>query len=565
MVSLLSAAIKGRKKRFLGALADPFVAQRDKLFEIIQANASTSFGREFGFGKIFNIDDYRRQVSIMPYSGFEPYIQRMKRGEDNVLVAQKLKMFGVTSGSSANPKFIPVTSSFTRDNHFAHLIWMHDMLSNHPGSVGKSFSMVSPAEEGKTAGGIPYGSCSGKNYQEQSIPVRCMHPVPYEVFLIGNCASKYHCALVFALGSNLRVVNSVNPSSLVLLAGVLGDTIEGLLDDLSAGEFNNAPGLSQVERLRLSKLLKPQPKRARQLREIFHNQGAIRPLDIWPEISVINTWQGGNAPFYLSKLRELWGEVPMRCLGLRATEGMFSIPLEDNSSSGVLAVCSHFLEFIEGEEEPAPNAKTLLAHQLEIGKRYRLIITTSNGLYRYDLADIVEVTGYNGRTPEVAFLHKAGGVLSLTGEKVCEDQVVEVMARIDKYNFAGFTVTLEMTENPRYVLALESGDDITEDELVETGLRFDRELAKVNVEYAAKRESGRLDEPVVLLLAKGSYRKYRTHLINLGRPDGQVKPPHMLRPPGVGLSPVKGCPFFDVVEVVDRIRCRDNNFKEVIN
>ncbi len=570
---LFHLALRKKLAAFDRALLNPHDAQMQRLRMILALGAGTAFGEEHGFCGIATAEEFRRRVPVRPYAEFAPWIERMKNGERNVLTPEQPDMFGVTSGSSAAPKFIPQTRAFTREHHLAHLIWIFNMLRDHPGSVGRTFSMISPAEDGRTPGGIPYGSSSGKQYRDQNIPVRMMHAVPYEVFLAKNCHAKYHAALVYALAADLRTVNSVNPSTLVLLGHLLNEQATELLEDLGRGTLDHAPGLSAEEKKLYARKLRPRPERRRRLLEIYQSEGCLLPRHAWPEIRVVNTWQGGNAPFYLPGVRELWGDVPQRCLGLRATEGMFNIPLADDTPSGPLAVCSHFLEFSEGEEPPQPFGRTLLAHELEVGKRYRLIITTSGGLYRYDLADIVEVTGRRGATPEVAFLHKAGGVLSLTGEKVCEDQLVATMATLAKQTrpLSGFTVTVELSQTPRYVLAVELAPDTearialpnpmqaaaphTLDLLRQMGRIFDRELGRLNIEYAAKRESGRLAAPSVLLLAPETYREHRLRQVAEGRPDGQIKPPHILKPVGPGTVPVPGCPFFDHVRVLAAASC----------
>lgn len=576
LIQLFHLVLRKKLAAYQQALLEPAQAQRARLRAVLCAGAATAFGREHGLRADLTPDEYRSLVPVRPYAALAPWIERMKNGERNVLTPQQPEMFGVTSGSSAQPKFIPQPRAFTNEHHFSHLIWIYNMLRDHPGSVGRTFSMISPAEEGVTAGGIPYGSSSGKQYRDQNIPVRMMHAVPYEVFLSRNCHAKYHAALVYALGADLRTVNSVNPSTLVLLGQLLGEQAPELLDDLGRGALNHAPGLSDAERTLYARRLRARPERRRQLLEIYRSEGCLLPRHVWPNIRVVNTWQGGNAPFYLPLVRELWGDVPQRCLGLRATEGIFNIPLCDNTASGPLAVCSHFLEFSEGEGEPQPGGRTLLAHELEVGRRYRLIITTSAGLYRYDLADIIEVTGMRGATPEVAFLHKAGGVLSLTGEKVCEDQLVAAMATVAKQTrpITGFSVTVEMAQPPRYVLAMEPAPEEcahiplpnqmqaaspqTLELLQQMGHVFDCELARLNIEYAAKRESGRLAAPAVLLLAPGTYREHRLRLVAEGRPDGQIKPPHILKPAGPGTVPVPGCAFFDHARVLARAVCDES-------
>ncbi|MBN2712604.1 MAG: GH3 auxin-responsive promoter family protein, partial [Planctomycetes bacterium] len=191
----------------------------------------------------------------------------------------------------------------------------------------------------------------------------------------------------------------------------------------------------------------------------------------------------------------------------------------------------------------------------EQGKRYRTIITTSGGLYRYDLGDIVEVTGMRGNTPEIAFLHKAGNVLSITGEKVTEDQVVKAMKNVEEKfpDIAGFSVTMELTSPPRYILAVEMAQgEPDKARALEMACAFDCELRSINEEYDEKRSSGRLDNPELLLLAKGSYLEYRKLLVREGKPDGQIKPPHLVKPAGEGAAPVKGCKVFDRMTVIKR-------------
>ena len=209
----------------------------------------------------------------------------------------------------------------------------------------------------------------------------------------------------------------------------------------------------------------------------------------------------------------------------------------DSTASGTVATGAHFLEFYDvTREETAPGAfpETRLAHELELGRRYRLICTTSGGLYRYDMGDIVEVTGFDRRTPEIAFLHKAGGTVSVTGEKVTATQAVRAgdAASREIAPLAGFTVSLEMSATPRYVIYAEpaAGAALPPERLPELAKILERELSAANIEYHDKRASGRLGMPVAYALPGGSYRRYRAYRVNHGSPDGQIKPPQLLKP-----------------------------------
>lgn len=557
---LMHLAVSKKLRQFEIDTADPLAAQRRRFADIIYANENTEFGREYSFSSISTIDDYRTRVPIRRYNDFVPYIERIFKGEKNILTAADVSMFGVTSGTSAEAKYIPLTRPFTLEHHASHLVWMFNMIAaRDEGVVGQIFSMVSPAVQGYTPAGVPYGSSSGKQYREQSVPIRMLHPVPYDVCRISDSEAKYYVTLAFALKADLRVVNSVNPSTLVMLAGMLKDWSEPLLEDIKTGKLHNAPGLTAEETALYNRLFKADALRSGRLREVLKCEGSLTPAGAWANLRAINTWQGGNAPFYLGKVKELWGDVPQRCLGLRATEGTFSIPLEDHSPSGVIAVGGHFMEFVpdDGHQEISEDSPTLLAHELETGKKYRLIITTSSGLYRYDLGDIVEVTGMRANTPEIAFLHKAGGVLSVTGEKVYADQAVMAMAEASgkiSFTVADFTLTYAIHEGAvSYKLYLELAAEQKDEEIRELVSLFDAELQRINLEYREKRDSGRLRKPFAVILKKGSYDNYRNRLVVQGKPDGQIKPLHIFRPEyNNGIFEYSGV-FFDSVEVLRRV------------
>jgi hypothetical protein len=400
---------------------------------------------------------------------------------------------------------------------------------------------------------------SGRQFRNQAWPVRRRHAAPPAVGGIGDYDARYHALLVFALGrADLSAATAVNPSTLVLLAEILAERAEPLLDDLAAGRLAHAGEMDARVRSALERRLRPSPARARALRERLRADGRLLPRTAWPALRSIHCWLGGSAPFYLKRMEAPWGPAPRRCLGLRASEGTFSIPLADGTPAGVLAVGAHAMEFLPRDAAPVPHAETRLADELEDGRQYRLVITTAGGFARYDLGDIVEVRGFEGRTPRVAFLHKAGGVLSVTGEKVTEDQVVSAMEATAEAGpaLAGFTCTEELTDPPRLVLAMEALGAEPPAEAIRARLRaFERALSERNGEYAEKRASGRLAPPDALLLAPGSYRAHRAALVAEGRPDGQLKPPHLVRPVGEGPAPVAGDPFFDRVRVSGRIAC----------
>jgi hypothetical protein len=200
-------------------------------------------------------------------------------------------------------------------------------------------------------------------------------------------------------------------------------------------------------------------------------------------------------------------------------------------------VLGHVLEFVpEGELGADGQGPALLADALEPGQRYRVVVTGAHGLYRYDINDVVECVGRHRRTARIAFVHKGGNMLSITGEKVGERHVVEAMAGAEAelgQRASGFSVACVLGQPPRYVLAVEPRESLDDDALRRLLAAFERRLEEVNVEYAAKRASGRLGPARLAVLRRGAFDAERGRRVAAGAPDAQVKPPHLTRDPAL--------------------------------
>src|SRR5438045_142917 len=84
-------------RRFEAGIRSPKAAQEAKLREILHANRETVYGRQYGFAKIRNVVDFQSAVPICEYKALEPYVQRLMRGERNILTSEQPLMFVQTS------------------------------------------------------------------------------------------------------------------------------------------------------------------------------------------------------------------------------------------------------------------------------------------------------------------------------------------------------------------------------------------------------------------------------------------------------------------------------------
>ena len=118
-------------------------------------------------------------------------------------------------------------------------------------------------------------------------------------------------------------------------------------------------------------------------------------------------------------------------------------------------------------------------------------------------------------------------MLSITGEKIGESHVVEAFARVaTRFPVAGFCVSAELVQPPRYVFGVEPAAKIVDAELLDA---CEAALREVNIEYAAKRDSLRLGPPKLKLLEQGAFERFRRERVASGAPDSHVKPPHLVR------------------------------------
>jgi hypothetical protein len=181
---LISIAGRAAARRFEAATRDPEGTQHRKLMAIVEKNQNTEYGKEHGFSKVKSLKDWQKVVPVVSYEDLRERIERMTCGEKNVLTTEAAVMFAKTSGTTGEAKYIPVTATCQGRDHADQLrAWLHYAHAAHPGMFsGKVMSLVSPAVEGHTPCGIPYGSTSGVVYRDMPRAVRSTYAVPYPVF-----------------------------------------------------------------------------------------------------------------------------------------------------------------------------------------------------------------------------------------------------------------------------------------------------------------------------------------------------------------------------------------------
>jgi hypothetical protein len=527
---LLRAWLKvSAASRFDDATWDPRAAQARKLLEIVERNAQTEFGQAHSFASIKSIADYQSAVPPQTYESLEPSIERVLRGEKNVLTADDPLMFATTSGTTGSAKYIPVTPSYLHE--YSHGVHVHTyrMFTDFPDLLnGKMLVPSSNDVEGETEAGLTYGAISGYLTRTQPSAIKRFYALPYELCKVKNVESKYYLTLRHALAADVRVIIMPNPSSLMLLAEKMGTLGEQLVDDIEKGTVN--PDYLEGAPEALKRPLPANPARARELRSLISSTGKLVPAEAWPQLRLLSCWKGGTMPLYLRRLPEAYGDIPVRDLGYMASEGRGATPLVNSGAAGVLNVTSHFFEFLPEEQRDDANPEFLTADQLVSNREYYIYFTTSAGLYRYDINDVVRVVDYYRNTPVIQFVRKGQGMTNITGEKLTEAQVTgALVGAVDAggYEIEHFTACVEWADTPYYALYAELGEGMTEERCRAFVGAFDRTLMAKNIEYEAKRESQRLGAPILKRVPPGSYQALRQARVAAGAPEAQVKIPQL--------------------------------------
>ena len=486
-----------RVQQFLAAARRARQVQQEVLLTKLRRNADSDFGREHGFAEIRSIADFRRRLPVADFEYDRPYIERVKRGELQSMfgAGTRLYMFALTSGTTNEPKYVPITKEFFEEYRSSWQLWGLQTYSDHLDLLRKqALQLSSDWRQSFTESGVPCGNISGLAAETAPRIAKSLFILPRDLIRIHNAASKHYTALRLALTSRrIGMIITANPSTLVEFGRLADSRRESLIRDIHDGTLSADLDIPQAVRQALRRLIVAHPARARELERCISDAGQLRLRDAWPDLSVLAVWTGGSVGVYLPQLTDHYGETALRDHGLSASEGRMTIPFQDGTSAGVLDFIHHYFEFIPAGERDQVDPPVLEAHELEVDKTYYILLSTSSGLYRYDIHDVVRCVGFEGEAPVLEFLNKGAHFSSITGEKLSEFQVVEAVKRsIAELGLpAGdFTLAPVMDDRPKYVLLVEPDLHANQSDALER--RVDAHLSEINWEYAEKRRTGRL-------------------------------------------------------------------------
>ncbi|HVI87302.1 MAG TPA: GH3 auxin-responsive promoter family protein [Dongiaceae bacterium] len=486
------------------ALANPAASQEAWLLDLVRLNANTAYGRRYGFASLRCYADYARHVPIIRYEDIAADVAALADGATQLLTAEPVICFEETSGSTAGRKLIPYTRSGLRDFEGAALVWLRQLAEACPAMTsGSAYWSISPAARppARTKSGIPIGFTSDAGYFSPPVGqvLAALSAVPFEAGRLTDIEPWRFLTLRSLLASKaLSFISVWSPTFLALLL----DAIPALADDLLAAIHDGRPGCD----LPFAMDLRPDPHRAQEVAQ------ALRSNDIrqvWPKLAVVSAWSHGSAAASFAALRQRLPGILIDGKGLMATEGVMSIS-HPTKAFPIPALGFTFVEFV------TPDGTGRLAHELEPDVCYRVVTTTRNGLYRYELGDRVACRAIDNGVPQLEFVGRHGIVSDLVGEKLDGTFVAAAL------HAAGIDGILVPQGRPRarYLLLVDNEVPLP----ILAGLE---DSLAANPHYAYARRLGQLG-PIGSRRCDDLMASYQDFRLSQGQRMGDIKPPALL-------------------------------------
>lgn len=499
---------------FIAQTYCPELTQQAVLRDILTRQAGAAFGLTHRFGTLRTYEEFAREVPVCTYEDLRPAIEAQEKNREPLLTTGQPILFTQTSGTTGVPKHIPILKETVGairryQRLFAYAQWQ-GVPAIYQGSV---LVINGQTIEGHLPGGTPFGSMSGLMFDCLPAAIRRKSLLRDGAPTGEDYRQRYLSIAVRALADPfLSVLATPNPSTILKLLEVIRSEYATLLEALS--------GRPRPDFLLRSTQLSVSSTRLSWLRTLVGQEARLDCATLWPNLQAVVTWTGGNCGVLLSKLRSLLPQ-PARIIemGYLSSECLGTVNVDVLNNRCVPTLHENLFEFMEVGDE-ASGSEPVLLHQIQEGRKYAVIVTTPNGLYRYAMNDLVEVTGSFNRTPTIRFVQKGKGVTNITGEKLYEHQAIEAVEQVLKARgvMSDFFVMLADVENVRYTLCVEHASPP-----VDLGPSLEERLSSLNIEFKAKRASGRLQPLRVLHLHLGAGEAYRQHCVNKGQREAQFK------------------------------------------
>lgn len=530
---LYSVNIKNGNKKikhFDGLTQNAPEINNQLLMDLLKRNATTEYGEKFHFDKVDSVEAYKKNVPFSTYDDYGVYIDRMISGEVGLITNEPIVHYALTSGSVDNPKKIPVSEDTVKLYREYATQYSFAIISQALGKNWKKTRGLNLMEVKfeTLANGLFAGSISGRGVYSIKNLLFLMFTSPKEVVFPLEIMDSKYIHLRFALvEKSLSYIVSAFMTAVSDLMKYLETNWEMMVDDIEKGIIDPQVKMTDDVREKLLKKIKPDPKRAAELRKEFQ-KGFSQPIipRIWPEFAFVHAIGSGGVSVYTDKMRYYLGEIPIYFSIYAASESIMAICNAMESQEFVLIPDSAFYEFILADQEDS--TETLTMGELETGKDYEIIITNTSGFYRYRIKDVIRVVGWYNKCPKIKFVYRLNQMVSIAGEKTNEECIswaVREFAKEAECQLVDYSVYPDTSVSPgRYILFMETENRLPKSKHNDYLKIIEEKLSIANPSIGSKIKSGVLSQSGISFVQEETYALYRDLMIMRGVSGNQLKP-----------------------------------------
>ena len=458
---------------------NPIETQNQVLQKLIKEAKQTQFGIDHHFDKIKNEKDFAKHVPVRDYEGLKPYVDKVVKGQENILWKGKPLYFAKTSGTTSGAKYIPLT----KESMPYHIEAARNAILHYIHETGKAdfvdgkmiFLQGSPILEEKN--GIKLGRLSGivahfvpKYLQKNRMP-------SWETNCIEDWETKVNAIVGETFNENMTVISGI-------------------------------------------------PSWVQMYFEKLHQKGGKPVGEIFKNFNLF-IYGGVNYEPYRAKFENLIGRKVDSIELFPASEGFFAYQ-DSQKEKGMLLLLNSgiFYEFIKSDEFYIENPKRYTIGEVELGVNYVLIISTNAGLWGYNIGDTVQFTSLkpyriivSGRIKH--YISAFGEhVIGKEVESALQEAIIGTNIRINEFTVAPQITPAEGLPYHEWFIEFENEpeDSVSFAEALDTAMR------KQNMYYDDLIVGKVLRKVVVTKVAKNGFQDY---MKSIGKLGGQNKIPRL--------------------------------------
>ncbi|MFA8434171.1 MAG: GH3 auxin-responsive promoter family protein [Marinifilaceae bacterium] len=463
----------------------PVETQNQTLLQLLEQARSTEWGKKHHFQSITSPEEFKNRLPVQSYPDIKPYVDRLRKGEQNLLWPSEIKWFAKSSGTTqTKSKFIPVSSEALENCHFRGGKDILALYTNlYPDTnifLGKGLTLGGSHQINNFSNESYYGDLSAILIQNLPFWANFIRTPETSIALMDEWEEKIHKMAIATIQENVTSLSGVPSWYLVLLKYIL--------------EYTGKENLHEI----------------------------------WPNLEL---FVHGGVSFtpYREQYKKLLPKPDMHYMETyNASEGFFGIQ-DDPEDDAMLLMLDYgvYYEFIPMEHFHQEQPPVIGLDEVELNKNYALLISTNGGLWRYRIGDTIHFTSkypykfkISGRTK--LFINAFGEELIIdNAEKALKLACEKTNAIIREYSAAPVFMSDDQKGGHEWLIEFEKKPESIE----KFGFELDMALRSLNSDYEAKRYKNITLDPPIITLARNDL--FYDWLKSKGKLGGQNKVPRL--------------------------------------